>query len=326
MDLQGFREYLVTRGVTEDKLDGNLNITQEFIDFLTDGGKTEIAKDANREVIEIFAKQLAATGRDSDENFLTLARFSKWLDHRPLFVGWLEVLECSDTLQVLAEKIEARHGKSIRELIFQEKSFSLSATQQERWNCTSCLLDRMAEHLSTEESQQIWYETRHGLPPEFWQKDDAEQKEKFRQCNGDIDAFLALRRKDRDEMLTRLHDTNTLLYTIEITDEVLAFLTSDPEIMAGRRDGDKIYFTKIPYDPGKYLHATDPNLKRYYACHCTLMREGIRQGKVIQGDLCHCAMGYESHALAGLDREVKGEVLESAAKGDLRCRFVFTIQ
>ncbi len=199
-----------------------------------------------------------------------------------------------DTLSVLAGKIEAKYGKIAKDAIFQEEIPPLHATQQERWTYTSCLLNRMADQISPEESKEIWYQTRHGLPPEFWQKSDEEQKEKFKQCGGDIDAYLEIRRKDKDEMLTRLHDENQLLYTIEITDEVLEFLTSDPEIMAGRREGDKIFITKIPYNPTGYLHATDDTMKRYHACHCTLMREGIRQGKIIQGDICSCAMDMKA--------------------------------
>lgn len=35
------------------------------------------------------------------------------------------------------------------------------------------------------------------------------------------------------------------------------------------------------------------------------------------------SLGHASHYLAGLGLALKGEVLESAVKGDTRCRFVF---
>jgi redox-regulated HSP33 family molecular chaperone len=73
----------------------------------------------------------------------------------------------------------------------------------------------------------------------------------------------------------------------------------------------------------RYLHETDPAMKRYYACHCPLLREAIRNGQPISSDVCNCSLGHASHYLAGLGQDLKGEVLESAVKGDVRCRFVF---
>lgn len=69
-------------------------------------------------------------------------------------------------------------------------------------------------------------------------------------------------------MLTRLRDEDKLWYTVEINDEVLDFIKSDPEMEGGKRKGDKIYITKVPYNAVRYLHETDPKMKRYYACHC----------------------------------------------------------
>ncbi len=124
-------------------------------------------------------------------------------------------------------------------------------------------------------------------------------------------------------MLTRLRDEDELWYTVEIDDEVLDFITSDPEMEVGRREGNKVFITKVPYNAVRYLHATDAMTKRYYTCHCPLLREAILNDWPISPDVCNCSLGHASHYLAGLDTEIRGEVLESAVKGDTRCRFVF---
>ena len=108
-----------------------------------------------------------------------------------------------------------------------------------------------------------------------------------------------------------------------INDEVLAYIKGDLEMEGGRREGNKIFITKVPYNAIRYLHATDAKMKRYYACHCPLVREAILQDQPISPDVCNCSLGHASHYLAGLDLELKGEVIESAVKGDTRCRFVF---
>jgi hypothetical protein len=126
-------------------------------------------------------------------------------------------------------------------------------------------------------------------------------------------------------MLTKLRDDKELWYTVEIDDEVLEFVRSDPEMEGGRRDGDKIYITKIPYNATRYLHETDPKLKRYFACHCPLLREAILNDQPVSPEACNCSLGHASHYLAGLGLELKGEVIESAVRGDTRCRFVFSL-
>jgi hypothetical protein len=91
----------------------------------------------------------------------------------------------------------------------------------------------------------------------------------------------------------------------------------------GKREEDSIYITKIPYNAIRYFNETDKKLKRYYSCHCPLVREAILQDQPISPDVCECSLGHASHYLAGLNLELKGEVLESAIRGNTRCRFVF---
>lgn len=112
----------------------------------------------------------------------------------------------------------------------------------------------------------------------------------------------------------------------EITDEVLEFVKSDPDMEGEQREGNKIYITKIPSNAIRYLYETDARMKRYYAYHCSLVRQAIINDQPLSPDICNCSLGHASHYLAGLDQELKGEVLESVIKGDLRCRFVFYLR
>jgi hypothetical protein len=120
-----------------------------------------------------------------------------------------------------------------------------------------------------------------------------------------------------------LHDEGRLWHTIEISDEVLDYVTGELSMEVGRRKGDRVYISRVPYNPTAYAKASDPKMKRYYACHCPLVREAILHDRPVSPDICHCSLGHASHYLVGLGRELRGEVLESVVKGDMRCRFVF---
>ncbi len=114
-----------------------------------------------------------------------------------------------------------------------------------------------------------------------------------------------------------------LFFAQEITDEVVALVENDPEIESGRRVGDVVYVSKIPYMAKQFLAETDPTLKRYYACHCPWAREAIRNGDVpLVADLCYCSGGFHKKPWEVVFRRaLQVEVLESVLRGDERCRF-----
>jgi hypothetical protein len=322
MKIEEYREYLQGQNVPDDEIEKHMAIIGDFVEFPTDLGLKEATATAGKEEVERFARQLVAEGRNTLENFSALCAYTNWLGQRQLYVALIEVMDCHNALAVLADEIEERHGRTVRDRIFREALPPLGADEKERCAYTRTITAQIAQQITPAETRAAWFQVQHGIPAEAWRESDLADKEKYRQC-GNIDDFLALKRRERDTLLTRLRDEHKLWYTIEINDEVLEFIKSDPEMEGGRREGDRIYITKIPYNASRYLHATDAKMKRYYACHCPLLREAILNDWPISPDVCHCSLGHASHYLAGLDQELKGEVLESAIKGDTRCRFVF---
>jgi hypothetical protein len=322
MKIGEYREYLQERNIPDDAIEKQQAIIGDLVNFLTDLGLEETAAIAGKKEVERFAWKLIAEGRNTLENFSALCDYADWLGHRNLYVALIEVMDCHNAMAVLADEIEERHGREVRDLIFREALPPLGADEKERCAYTRTITERMGQQITPKEIRAAWFRVQHGIPVDVWRKSDMADKEKYRQC-GSIDEFLDLKRRERDALLTRLRDEDKLWYTVVINDEVLEFIKSDPEMEGGRREGERIYITKVPYNAIRYLHETDPKMKRYYACHCPLVREAILQDQPVSPDVCECSLGHASHYLAGLDQELKGEVLESAVKGDTRCRFVF---
>jgi len=114
-----------------------------------------------------------------------------------------------------------------------------------------------------------------------------------------------------------------LFFAQEITDEVVAFVKQEQDFESGVREANIIYVSKIPYNAKRYLAENDPTLKRYYACHCPWAREAIKNEDVLLNAVfCNFSGGYHKkpwEVIFGQTLQV--EVLKSALKGDLRCRF-----
>jgi hypothetical protein len=114
-----------------------------------------------------------------------------------------------------------------------------------------------------------------------------------------------------------------LFFSQEITDEVVQYVEDHPETECGVREGNILYITKIPYNAKQYLTETDPTLKRYYACHCPWAREAIKKENIrLNPIFCSCSGGYSKKPWEVIFGQIlQVEVLESALKGDFRCRF-----
>jgi hypothetical protein len=319
--IEEYREVLHSQKLPAKEVDKRMAVIEGFVSFMSALDAQATAATV-KEGVERYARSLIDTGQNTPENFTFLREFAGWREERKWYVALLEITDCYKALGVLADVIEKKHGQA-RAWIFDEALPPLGASEKERNTSTRRIMHRMAHRMNSEEARSAWFQVQHGIPASSWQEGEIEDRKKFRQCGGSIDAFLDLKRQDRDALLTRLHDENKLWYTVEIDDEVLAYAKSDPEMEVGQRQGNKIYISKIPYNAVHYLHETDPKLKRYNACHCPLLRTAILEDLEVSADACYCSLGHASHYLAGLGMELKGEVLESAVKGDSRCRFVF---
>jgi hypothetical protein len=322
MRIEEYREHLNGQDVPGDAVEKRMAVVGGFARFVADLCGEDTMAAAGKAVVERFARELVAERRNTLENLSFLCDYADWLGHRNLYVVLIELMDCHNALEVLADEIADRHGREVCDRVFSKALPPLGASEKERCAYTQLVMEQMAQQITPVEARAAWFQVQHGIPADVWRKSDMADREKFQQC-GNIDAFLDLKRRERNALLTRLRDEDKLWYTVEINDEVLEFVKSDSEMEGGRREGNRIYITKIPYNAVRYLEETDAKMKRYYACHCPLLREAILNDRPISPDVCYCSLGHASHYLAGLGQELKGEVLESAVRGNTRCRFVF---
>lgn len=147
-------------------------------------------------------------------------------------------------------------------------------------------------------------------------------RERFLHYN-DIDEFCAAMRKETLDGFARAVVTGEGFHGQPVDESVFRFVQEQPHLLYGARDGSSIVAIAIPCETKKYLEATDPKLKRYFACHCQFARESILQeeGPVSQ-TLCSCSLGHTKIFWeAVLDTPLEGEVVSSVLGGGELCRF-----
>jgi hypothetical protein len=125
------------------------------------------------------------------------------------------------------------------------------------------------------------------------------------------------------DQLEKIKQEDGFYFNQKITDEVIQYVESNPEIRQGVREGNILYETKIPYMTIEYLAETDEDMRRYYYCHCPWVRESLRMDDVeVSPTFCNCSAGFhKKYYEVVLDQPLKAEVLETVLAGDLWCRF-----
>ncbi len=318
MPEQTFRELLTGLGLNAQEIEASFKIAEEFASFVGDGGRPRSAETA-----WTFSRLLMAQGRNTEANYLALVRYCRFTKAHELSAAFIELVDGGEVGDNLYRMVGERFGSAIRDEVFDGIGVAPYGTPSpEKPGYLQPVIRRLEQRVGTDACRQLLSSSLRDLPDEYYEP----EKEKLRRA-GSVDAYLHQRKEAFLAELEACMRDGRQFYAQEITPAVIDFVRNDPEMGGGRREGGVIYETKIPYMTAKYLEATDPKRKRYYACHCPWAREAILKDDVqLAETFCQCSGGFHKKPLeAALARPFKVTVLESALKGDMRCRFALSV-
>ena len=310
MDQQGFRVMLEGRKVPAEKMDSVLALAERFEQFAAQSGGFSTA------TAWAFSKLLIDEGQNSEENFITLARYGLFIQNNPVFVAFLEVLDGGEAQENLYKRVAETYGEAFRDEIFAgigAAPFGLPTPEKPRY--MQPVIERLEKALGAEASRALIGDSLRDLPDYAW------EREIYLSC-ASVDEYLAKKKQKFIEQLEACQRESRLFFAQEVTDEVLEFVRNEPEMGGGVRVGNIVYETKIPFLTKQYLDENDPRLRRYYYCHCPWAREAVKSSGKVTPMFCNCSAGFHKKPWeAALGQRIHAEVLESVLKGDARCRF-----
>ncbi len=312
MDKQGFRTMLEGRKVPAEKMEAALELAERFDQFAEQTGGFSTA------TAWAFSKILIAEGQNSEENFLTLARYGLFIKNNAVFVAFLEVLDGGEAQENLYRRVAERYGEALRDEVFAGiglAPFGLPTPDKPR--TMQPVIARLEQALGAEACRALIGDSLRDLPDESY----AKERELYLSCQ-DVDEYIARKKQGFVAQLEACQREGRLFFAQEVTAEVLAFVRKEPEIGGGVRAGNVVYETKIPFLTKEYLAETDPTLRRYTYCHCPWAREAIRSGEEVAPIFCNCSAGFHKKPWeAALGQRIRVDVLESVLAGADRCRF-----
>jgi len=316
-----FRDYCMKRKLAEQEIELAISAVSEFEGHLRARGRA--FESATVEDVKNYVSLLMVHGKNSPDRLSALARYSYVVKKNDFYVYFAGILGARNVLPTISDRVAAIAGEETRKRVFDGVELPpLGSPQEEYPAVTHSVMKRLERELSPEMCKKALAGNNHKIPAESLR----EERERFLEL-GSIDEFLEDLHRRMIAKLGGLMAEGRLFYEQEITPQVIDFVKGNQEILSGVRQGNKIYVTKFPYSPTQYLNETGPTMKRYYACHCPLVRAVIPKGEPnISPTWCYCSGGFEKFLFDVIfDEEVKVEVLESVLHGDLRCRFAIEI-
>jgi hypothetical protein len=293
-------------------------MVERFEEFLKQFGKTlETAAEAE---FNKFSKVLIEEGTNTYLNYAALSRYAYFIKNMDLYLPVLGIFDGGEVMNVLHERLGEHVGEEKRDKILPKENLPpLGMPDTEKMGVTRKIVEKMEKVLDPADCKKILADVAHGLPRDFRKG----EREKFLKA-GSIDEYLKQKRNTAIEELEKHRDDGSLFYNQYISDEVVEFVKSRPDVLSGERRGNTIYHTKIPFMVQEYLEETDERMKRYYACHCAWARESILDDDVdVSANFCHCSGGFTKMPWeAALDQSLEYEMVKSVLKGDNECSFV----
>jgi hypothetical protein len=320
MDEEGFRKYLTDREqpVPEEQIIENTKMVERFEEFLKQFGKT--LETATEEEFTKFSKILIEENSNTYLNYAALSRYAYFIKNMDLYLPVLGIFDGGEVMNVLHERLGEHVGEEKRDEILPKESLPpLGMPDTEKMGVTRKIVEKMEKVLDSSDCKKILADVAHGLPRDFRKG----ERDKFLKA-GSVDEYLKQKRDNAIAELEKHRDDGSLFFNQYISDDVVEFVKSRPDVLSGERRENTIYHTKIPYMVQEYLEETDERKKRYYACHCAWARESILDDDVdVSANFCHCSGGFTKMPWeAALDQTLEYEMVKSVLKGDDECSFV----
>lgn len=313
--MEGFREYLVRKGLDEGRSRSAVANALEFEGHLARSDSD--IRNCEKVLLDRYLESLIAEGRNEPERLVDMARYCAFRSRPDLFIHLAAMINSYDILPLMERRLRDLHGNDKCEAVFHGFVRPPLGTSTDSYpSLTSRIVRRMEEELSPAQVRSLLTWNYHEIPPETFK----DKKQRF-EVSASIDDFLASEHNALVEELRERLRNGQMWYEQEVTQEFIDEVAANQMVQTGVREGDLIIIEKVPFDPKHFYGEKDPRMRRYYYCHCPLVRSSITEGRPkVSSSFCNCSAGFAKlpwDVIFGEETEAK--VLRSVLDGDEKC-------
>ncbi len=317
MTLDGYKDYLVQKGVSPEDVDNALIFMTKFERHLLVGGSDLSA--LSYDLVQNFATKMIQDKINTYDNFVFILYFGYYLNHHGVITAAMEAIDGGEMFPNLSKQLVEKFGQNFHDEIFQGIDLPpMGMHPKKKPAICKTLVNRIIEKLGREKSIAFFKRGLRNKYPQSYKK----AHETYQKIQN-IDEMLKIKHQTLVDNLTKHYSANTLFFLQPVTKEVLEFVKNDQTISAGIREGTKIIMKKIPYMTHKALSETNTRKHNYSVCHNPMIREALLdEDQPIDPIFCQFCGGFmKNYWEAVLDCTVDVELLDSVMKGGQFCEF-----
>jgi len=314
-----YRERCAARGQDAEAVERSVGVVRGFEATLAPGEVEAYPLAA----VERFVAGLRERGEMDEARLVSFARYFLVAGEDAIAIRLLAYLLPMGVLPAMAGRLEELEGKAARDRVMSGVSDPPPCSPPEAYpGPTAAFVAALEAELGRDKAARVLRWNVHGIPASA----HAAEREAYLAAPS-IEAWLELWHARQVAVLEKHAADGTLWYEQRITPRVVEFVRDNQEILGAVRKGDRLYATKIPYDPDRFLTSGDPVEKRRLACHCPLAASTIVAGGAGVDPLwCECSAGYEKFIFDTVfGEETEARVLESVLGGSELCRYEIAI-
>jgi|LGOV01.1.fsa_nt_gb hypothetical protein len=269
--------------------------------------------------IKKYAEYLISIRQNTYNNLVHIARYYNFVKKSDLYIHMTKYFNSIGVLENILDRITLYESKDKQEEIIKNMElppFGLDSMLLPTY--TKEFMDKLNKYLPRNSCNKILAGNNHRIPKESFSKE-----KEFYQKSESLEVYLKDRHTRKVAELQKHCDNNSVWFEQIITKEAIEYVKSNQEILSGVVKDDKLYVTKIPYEIEKFLNEENDVLKRYYACHCSFVRENIKDEKeVISKEWCYCSGGFAKYPYEIIfEQDLDVKLLKTPLDGDYVCRF-----
>lgn len=281
-----------------------------------------IEKDVEETTIEDikkYSKYLIDQYSNIYNNYIHLARYYYYIDYKEHYIHMTKYFNSYGVLENIIERISLYGNESKKNDIISDMKLPAFGTDStDLPKDTAHFMKVLQKHLDKNTCNKVLAGNNHGIPKESFANEVQFYKE-----SATLEDYLKDRHDRKVQELQDHLDQNKVWFEQIITKDAVDYVKSNQEILSGVLKNDKLYITKIPYDIQNFLTTENDTLKRYFACHCSFVRENIKsETEEIPKEWCYCSAGFAKFPFEViLDQHLDIKLLKTPIDGDNICRF-----
>jgi len=318
MDKAAFTDYLRGKGLDEEAAQKQL-IIAEHLDLLLSARKDCNLRSCGAKAARTLIDSLAQSGEDSIGNIYAILRYGSFFHNDGVYEEAFKALDGIEALDGVYRRLEEVLGSEERDRIFSLIGpISPGTDFPDRAKAMKTVMQESLRLMDAKQKDRFFRASFRDLDDRHYKKD----AELYR-ARGGIDGYLEASREGFLGELRSCMEEGRPFFGQPVTEEVIELVGLDPEMAAGRREGNSVYVTKIPFRAKDWLEEKDPVKRRHLYCHCPWARESIlSEAGPVPSEFCRCSAGFHRKPWEAIFGDgVSCTVLESALAGDDRCRF-----